>query len=169
MKIIFVRHGKSNINTSKLNFLGHLQIKLAQYFLKNEKIDCIFCSPQTRALQSANIINKKINVPLLITDEFDERQVLEKEQEEKFMKEFQENYFNYSFKTTNYQSCKTFIDKVFKKLDEIVQNKENYETVVIVAHNSTFYAINAYINKIPKNNIINFVSCNYGDVIKFHI
>ena len=47
IKLIFIRHGDTNINTGKLSLRGVKQIKNALKYLKNENISAIYCSPRT--------------------------------------------------------------------------------------------------------------------------
>ncbi len=169
MKIIFIRHGKTNLKTNKLNMLGYLQIKNSLSYIKQEKVDCIFCSPQTSTLQTANILNKKFKAPLLIWKEFDEREQLTLDQEKLYAEDFKENYFNYAYKNTNFTTCRNFIDRCFSGFEKIFEKSKELNTVIIVGHNSTFYALNTYINKIPKTQKINYVNTNFGSVVKFYI
>lgn len=168
MKIIFVRHGQSNIKTNKLTLKGHLQALGAKNFLKNEEFDCIFCSPQVRALQTAKILNKGRNKPLFITKNFDERDILPIGKEE-LEEEYKKFYFKYNFESQEYQTCKDFIDKIFVGMQEVLDKKDQFKTVVIVGHNSTLYGINAFVNGIPKTNKISWLQCSNGAVIKFLI
>ena len=86
MKIIFIRHGETNLNTGKLTLRGIRQIKSALRYIKDEKISAIYCSPRTRALQTANILNDKFKAPLFILKELNERQQLTHSQRIAFMK-----------------------------------------------------------------------------------
>ena len=168
MKIIFVRNGKSNIKTDKLTLEGHLQAWQARRFLKDEDYDCIFCSPQIRALQTAKIINKKKDKPLFISKNFDERDVLPLDKKQ-YEKEYKKFYLKYNFESENYQTCKQFIDQIFSGMQEVLDKKDQFKTVVIVGHNSTLYGINAFLNGIPKTNKINWLQCSNCAVIKFVI
>lgn len=167
MKIIFVNHGEESLMKGTLTMKGKLQAFFSRQFLKNEKIDEIFVSPQTRVLQTAKIINKKLNLPLNIIKEFDERGVLKLTQIANLQDEFAKNYLNYDYENKEFETCKKYIDRVFSGIRKVREKKLN--CVVIVGHNSTLYAINAYINGIPKDGQIKWVQCNKGGVVKFFI
>jgi len=166
MKIIYVNHGEENALKGSLTLKGKLQVLFAKNYLKDELVDEIFVSPQIRALQTANILNKKLNAPLNIFKEFDERGVLKMNQIAGLQNEFSKNYFNYNFESDEYETCKKYIDRVFSGLKKICEKK--LKTVVIVGHNSTLYAISAFINGVPKDMQIKWLQCNGGGVVKFY-
>jgi uncharacterized phosphatase len=62
--------GRSDI---PLNSNGTLQAEQCRQFLKNSQWDLIITSPLKRAKQTAEIINKDLNVPLIEMEEFLER------------------------------------------------------------------------------------------------
>ncbi len=81
--IYFVRHGESEHNRGQivqdgensLSDLGVVQAqKLAQRF-ERIKIDQIFCSTYQRALETAQIINKQVGVPLQVFEQLRETQI----------------------------------------------------------------------------------------------
>ena len=169
MKIIFIRHGETNLNTGKLTLRGVRQIKAALRYIKDEKINAIYCSPRTRALQTANILNNKLDAPLFILKELNERQQLTFSQRIAFMKEFEENYLNYNYQTEDFETCKDFIDRTSQGLKKIKEKHSKDHTVVIAAHSSTLYAINTFVTGIPKDGKINWLQCSNGAVVKFHL
>ena len=170
MKIIFVRHGQTNLKTGKLTRKGISQIKDAAKYLKTEKVDAIYCSPKTRAVQSANILQEKLGISdIKIEKNLTERELLNEEQLILYKNFYDENYLNYNFDTDKFDTCKDFIDRNFKAFKKIISGNKKDSTILIVAHSSTLYAINAYINGIPKDNKIIWLQCNNGAVIKFHI
>ena len=78
MKIYYVRHGQTDWNLAKkmqgggtekaLNETGINQANQTREELENVEYDIVICSPMHRAIQTAEIINKDRNVPI-ITDE----------------------------------------------------------------------------------------------------
>ena len=169
MKIIFIRHGETNLNTGKLTFRGVKQIKNALRYIKGEKINAIYCSPRTRALQTANILNKRFDAPLFILKELNERQQLTYNQRAAFAEEFDQNYLNYNYQSDDFETCKDFIDRTTEGLKKIKQKHRGDQTIVIAAHSSTLYAINTFVTGIPKNGKINWLQCSNGAVVKFHL
>ncbi|MCX6712722.1 MAG: histidine phosphatase family protein [Candidatus Vogelbacteria bacterium] len=82
MKIYLVRHGETDSNKNHihmgridepLNENGINQANIVADEFKDGKIDLIFCSPLKRATQTARIIGKRINVPVIEQEELFER------------------------------------------------------------------------------------------------
>ena len=169
MKIIFIRHGETNVKTRKLTLKGIMQVKSALNYIKDENVKAIFCSPRTRALQTANILNKKFNAPLFILKELNERQQLLFSQSHLLKQEFDANYLNYDYNNDNFETCKNFIDRTTIALNKIKEKYPGDQTVIVAAHSSTLYAINTYITGIPQNGKINWLQCSNGAVVKFHL
>lgn len=201
MKIIFVRHGETKLKTGTLTRRGIKQIKQSANYLKNEKIDAIFCSPKVRAIQTANIFKNILDVEVYIEKDLNERQILTPSQRELYGEAFDENYLNYNFQSEEFETCKDFIDRNFNgfiniistvspKIFRHIENPQELfkrgaynvcgklnsglvvtpnSTIMIVAHSSTLYALNAFLNGIQQNGRINWLQCNNGAVIKFCI
>lgn len=75
MKILFVRHGQTNLNyprrmqgisNEELNATGKKQADEIRKILENKKIDFIITSPLKRAVQTAEIINSNMNKEIII-------------------------------------------------------------------------------------------------------
>ncbi|MDE5539784.1 MAG: histidine phosphatase family protein, partial [Bacilli bacterium] len=84
MKILFVRHGKTDWNNEKkmqggvdiaLNAEGITHAEEVAKTLANEKIDIAFCSPLMRAKETFDIINKfrKDKIPVIYNEALSER------------------------------------------------------------------------------------------------
>ena len=80
--MIFVRHGQTNGNVRgsfggwtdlPLNETGREQAEMAAEKLKDEKIDAIYASPLSRALDTAKIINKYHGHEIIVKNELKER------------------------------------------------------------------------------------------------
>lgn len=169
IKLIFIRHGDTNINTSKLSSRGVRQIKNSLRYLKNENISAIYCSPRTRTLQTANIMNKKLKLPLFIIKEINERQPLTSAEQILYGEDYDLNYLDYTYENKNFETCKDFIDRCFAGLTKIINKTPKNSTILLCAHSSTLYAINAYINGIPEDKRIKWLQCSNGAVIKFYL
>ncbi|MGF2616474.1 histidine phosphatase family protein [Rossellomorea vietnamensis] len=81
-KICIVRHGQTDWNRERrlqgrtdieLNRTGERQAELARDFLKDGEWDALITSPLKRARRTAEIINEKLNLPLVEMEEFAER------------------------------------------------------------------------------------------------
>ena len=82
MSIYITRHGQTNWNIerrfqgrtdNKLNENGINQAHEVAEKLANEPLDLIICSPLIRAIQTAEIINKKRGIPILFYETLLER------------------------------------------------------------------------------------------------
>ena len=157
MRICYVRHA-DHID-DKITKLGKKQIKLVVDQLAEENLQTIYCSPALRCLETAKLIADKLNLKIVIKSGLDERfKIQEVKNEEE--KQANLNYLNYKFKTENkdIETCKDYIDRNFKVFEEIVgTHKSNDENILIVAHSSTLYALNAYICGLPKDGYIKWM------------
>ena len=82
MKIIVTRHGQTEWNRlgklqgqtdNSLNEEGKAQAEETGKQIADEKIDLIITSPLIRARETAEIINKRFNVPIIEDDRIKER------------------------------------------------------------------------------------------------
>ncbi len=83
MRIIFIRHGETDVNLkgrihytndeAELNEKGIQQIQSSFDILKSNGVEKVYCSPEKRTIQSADLISKKLNVPLEILGGLRER------------------------------------------------------------------------------------------------
>lgn len=82
IEILLIRHGETDWNNKgiiqgqidiPLNKKGEKQAKACAIALKNKNYDLIISSPLSRALSTAHIINRLLNLPLIIEDAFKER------------------------------------------------------------------------------------------------
>ena len=168
MKLIFVRHGDYNPKTEKLTLLGKFQIASIRKYLQDEKIDFILSSPKTRALEGAKILNKKWNVPMYISKDLHEREILVTD-DERLQEDYQKKYFDMTDESEEYETCKQFVERTIKGIKDSIRHNKDAETFVVMAHSSNLYAISAMINGIPEDNKIKWLQCNTGACIKFYI
>lgn len=84
MDLLVVRHGQTNYNVQgryagsidiPLNSSGLLQAEQLAKRLMGNSFDLIVSSPLIRARQTAEVINRAFHVPLIICDQFAERNV----------------------------------------------------------------------------------------------
>ena len=82
MKIFLVRHGQTDWNVQhkvqgkadiELNDTGVAQANETSSKLNHITIDLIICSPLKRAMQTAQIINKGRNIPIIYDERISER------------------------------------------------------------------------------------------------
>lgn len=82
MRVLIIRHGQTDWNKQRLlqgtkdiplNELGISQAAEARKALKKEKIDVVFCSPLIRTRQTAEVILKGRDVPVIYDERIVER------------------------------------------------------------------------------------------------
>ncbi len=159
MKIILIRHGESEsnvgINTRKnspLTQRGKKQVEHLAERLKQYGISEIYCSNLIRAEQTAEIISKKIKVP--IKGHFPE------------LSEYSSKDLKNKFKTLFNLRLK----KLKKLLKDISKQKKEEKVILISSHGVANRIIIGYLLKIPlsrkllrltqDNACINFLSWN---------
>lgn len=170
MEVLLTRHGQTEWNVLgkvqgradiELNEKGIRQAEETGKVLKKEKIDLIICSPLKRAKQTAEIICKDRNIPIIYDEDVIERDFGEFEGINK--KEFDfEGYWSYkqNNKYEKAENIKDFFDRVYSFLDKI---KEEYKVkrILIVAHGGISIPVNCYFNGIPEDdNLLNLVLGN---------
>ena len=160
MKLLIVRHGKTDWNTEKraaglsdveLNEEGIKQAETLRDELQNRNIDVIISSPLVRAVKTAEIINEKHNLEILIDDGAIERNLGVYEGKPNEMEIFNEiRYYTKNVHVENGDDCVTYTKKVFDFLDRIIaEYKDKVETVVIVSHGFFLRSANWYFNGVP--------------------
>jgi len=162
MKIIFVRHGETDYNIEHrlqgrrdipLNKNGKNQAKELQELLANYKIDIILSSPLGRAYKTAEKINSKRNLPLIIEPQLIERDF--GEFEGKTFDEIREcgiEPWTYSPKTIPSVESDDMLYERFKEFLQEAQEKYKNKSVLIIAHAGLWRCFDWYFNGFPKPN-----------------
>ena len=167
MRIIIVRHGQTEWNFQKklmgrrdipLNKKGLEQANDTREKLSSEKIDLIICSPLKRAKETAEIINKNRNIPIIYDERIIERNFGEFEGKEAKcidMHSYWDFYKNNKYE--NSENIKDFFKRVYDFLDDI-QSKYKGKNILIVAHGGISVPIACYFNKnIPKGSLSDLI------------
>ena len=139
MKIIFVRHGQTNMNNPRrmqgisneeLNATGREQADEIRKVLENKKIDLIIVSPLKRAIQTAEIINSNMNKEIIIDERIIEMNYGELEGEV-YCKDYWN--MNYDYKSIKGENISDFQKRIYSFIEDIkIKYREN--NVLIVAH-----------------------------------
>lgn len=141
-KFYFIRHGETDFNKEKryiglhdisLNKKGIEQVKQSLLLLNDKNISVIYSSPLKRALQTANIISQYLNIPIVIINNFKERDfgILQTRKKPNYKKK----YFNRG--QTLYEHHRETIRGFHK-----INNKNN---ILIVAHSGTLKVLTKYL------------------------
>ncbi len=176
MEILLTRHGQTEWNVLhkvqgkadiELNEEGIKQANKAKELLQNEAIDLILCSPLTRAVQTANIINRDRNIPMIITEGMSERDFGEFEGMTKAEFDF-EGFWSYK-QNLQYQKAeniRSFFERVYSFLDD-VQLKYKGKRILLVAHGGISIPVNCYFNGIPDTDDLLSLTIKNCEVAKY--
>lgn len=141
MNIYFVRHG-DHVN-SHLTELGKQQALLcSEYLEKDNHYSMIYSSPSSRCVETANIINDKLDLAIEILDDLNERENLPNLYPQNASEqEWWNNYMNPSFSFDFPEGAKEFFGRIKNVINYIFNKHKKYENIIIVAHSSVAYAI----------------------------
>ncbi|MDF2556532.1 MAG: yhfR [Bacillales bacterium] len=148
MKICLVRHGETDWNLQNilqgssdipLNNTGKMQAQKSSDVLKDIHWDIIISSPLKRARETANIINLKLNLPIIEMDEFKERNYGKAEGLP--LKEYNKMLPN----IPGLESHESVTKRITKGI-EIIQKDFPNKNVLIVAHGAVINSILAKVS-----------------------
>jgi len=149
MKIYLIRHGETtgDINErfggaydDNLTKKGKEQSQELAKQLQNKGIEIIFASPKIRAKETANEVNKIINVPVEIIEDLKERNtygvltgLTKKEAQDKHPIDFEKILKDkIHHNVTNSESYENNTKRIIKTFDKIFSKK--YNTIAVVSH-----------------------------------
>ena len=158
--IFYVRHGQTDDNlkgiftgdsNTPLNETGFEQARVTAQLLKNKKIDIVYCSPLTRARQTAGEIMKfHKGVPLVIDERIEERDDGDfKGKPTEGLDAERWNLNNDKFNKTG-ESIAQVYARVKEFYDEILKKHQN-ENVLVVAHNGIARLTKSYFLGFPES------------------
>ena len=169
----FVKHGKSDysrrntkiyqgfgVNLSPMSELGVEQIKKTARDERLKGADIILCSPYTRALQTAAILSKELNVDIVVETDLHEWLANKNyiydvdEIAENSYKEYEENHGVYpSGEERVWEDAETIRKRVLKVLEKYA----HYSKVIIACHGMMIQATAG--GQLPKN----------GEIVEFEM
>ncbi|WP_144484613.1 histidine phosphatase family protein [Bacillus pumilus] len=143
--ICLVRHGETDWNAAKriqgrtdipLNDTGKWQAEQTGLYLKDTHWDVVISSPLTRAKESAHLILKHIDAPLVIMDDFIERDYGDAEgmSFEDRQKLFPDKQY------PNMEPLETIQDRMVEGIEKVRAAYPNQQ-VLIVAHGAAIHAL----------------------------
>ncbi len=182
MKLFFIRHGQTDWNMegriqgshdSELNQTGIIQAeKLGSKLLEsNHKVSKIYTSQQKRAVRTAEILSKAIDVEYIPAEGLQEMNLgkweglLWPEVQEKFPEKYNEWINNRRYtKTPGGESYQDVLERVMKTVQKIIN--ENNSDVAIVTHGAVIMCLRCYITNTPFNEMRRFRTENAA-IIEF--
>ena len=158
MKLLITRHGQTDWNVEKkvqgkadieLNEKGKEQAEETKKLLAGKDIDLIICSPLIRARQTAEIINKGRNIPIIFEDGISERNFGEFEGHSTSEFDF-EAFWSYqkNLKYEEAENIRDFFERVYSCIKKIQVENES-KKVLIVSHGGVSIPIQCYFDGIP--------------------
>lgn len=174
MKILVMRHGKNSRDEYGIDIglapEGVEQVKIAVKSLKDLTIADAYVSPALRACQTAIIVREEIG--LLFSSERDFRDI------EIRQTYFQaRHYINMPLKQVKqswidggpgFESPNDFLNRVKKLIAQILKWHIDNQTVLIVAHEETVWALMTIISKVPFAEAIE-TEVKYASIVEFNI
>ena len=155
--LYFVRHGQTDSNAKQV-FVDKLEplnstgideaLKTAQN-LKDVHFDVLFCSPLTRAKQTAEIVNRHHNLPIVIDNSLTERDW------GKYMHMLVESVdrkasWNFFCSVEGIEPIKDAFKRVYSFLNYLKENFKD-KNVLVVSHSGVGRITNCYFTGIPEN------------------
>ena len=158
MSLYYVRHGQTDWNVEcqlqgksdiPLNATGFSQAEQTRDLLKGMKIDCIYCSPLTRAKQTAEIINQVTQCEIKIEPRLEERGFGDLEGFDLRKKKIDLWSFEQSL-CPGAEGMQEFFDRVqsfLKDIQEDIKDK-NY---LLVAHGGVYLPVHEFFKGMDRN------------------
>ncbi len=163
MNIYIVRHGQTEWNNQRriqgrvdtqLNEVGKEQALKTKNNLSNIDIDMIISSPLLRAKQTAEIINKERNIPIIFDNRIIERSFGKLEGtliSEVNFNEFWDYYKNIKYESV--ESIHELFERVYDFLKDII-GKYNDKNVLIASHGGVGVPVDCFFtNNIPEGSL----------------
>ncbi len=178
MEWYVIRHGQTDWNLENkvqgkadisLNTKGVEQAEKTKEKLENKKIDLIICSPLARAKETAQMINKDRNIPIIYDEQISERDFGEFEGAKQEDFDY-EGFWSYK-KNQHFQSAeniKEFFYRVYSKLDKI-EDKYKDKNILFVTHGGVSIAMDCYVNGMPDQDSLLNLAIGNGEVKNYHI
>ena len=180
LKMIYViRHGQTDWNIedrtqgsieTKLNEEGMKEAENARKELLSVKIDVILCSPRKRCIETAKIICRSRNIPIIEIKELGERRFGEFEGK---LKNIDYNWIEFWDWKTNKnfekaENVRDFYERISLIIDKI---KEEYikKNVLIVTHSGVCAMIYCYLTNIKPNGKLKVPGTKNCEIMKYDI
>ena len=170
MRLLVIRHGQTDWNLQKkmqgsadipLNGTGLEQAAQARNALSQREYDAIYCSPLTRAKQTASVVNGGSLSGVRIDQRLKERDYGEFEGTPKSSFDYDAFWaYGKDLKYRKAENVRDFFARVYSFLDDL-RAAHPEETVLVVCHAGVLKAIECYCHgMLPDNRIGPFLPAN---------
>ncbi len=189
MKLIFIRHGQTELNTAGLTHkpgseigldeVGRKQAKKTAIYCQSLSIDTLYSSPEQRAIETATVIGENIHLSNTISAKLKERDWGDwngKPWEEiKAVLDTKTLHDRYTFIPPNGESWEQMELRMKSFLDEVI--KESHKCVAIVTHGGALRGLMPILTNKPLDTsltydfanasitIFNYADEEYSDVL----
>lgn len=157
MIILFVRHADdlNDVITER----GRRQCEMMIDYEEEYTFSKIYTSPAKRCVETANALNKKFNVEVVVEKGLIERERLANDvPQNKKEQEWYDNYLNPNYSSKKPEGCKEYLERTFKAFRKIINKHfDKNENVAIVAHSGTMYPLSAFIHGIKDGEDVKWV------------
>lgn len=172
-----VRHGQTGWNEKKktmgrmdmpLSNVGIEQSEQLKEELEGTNIDLIFCSPLTRAKETANIINKSKKVTMELDSRLMERSLGNLEGRD--YTEDNDRLWDININTDDYyiEKMEDMKDRVYDFLEDVINNYSDKD-VLVVTHGGVTALFNCYFNDTLYDGPISNKFLESGKVISYDL
>lgn len=172
-----VRHGQTGWNEKKktmgrmdmpISNKGIEQSEQLRDELEGTNIDLIFCSPLTRAKETANIINKNKNVEIELDPRIMERSLGNLEGRE--YTEDNDRLWDININTDDYyiETMEDMKNRVYDFIEDVINNYSDKD-VLVVTHGGVTALINCYFNDSLYEGTISHKFLESGKVISYDL
>lgn len=158
--IVFVRHGQTDQNVAMqagaavheddvpLNQTGIQQAQQVRDELASYSFDAIISSPLMRARRTAEIINERQRLPIIIDPELRERSVGGVAGDDWHAMFDMERNLPPKNPQHGGEDVKTFFTRVYDCIDRLITDYDG-QTILVVAHGGVSHAFYAYARQLP--------------------
>lgn len=181
MDVYFIRHGQTNWNLESriqgnvdipLNDTGIRQGKIVAEKLKHIRADLFFCSPLSRAKQTANLINEYQHLPIRIDSNITERSFGDLEGVTDLSK-FSCNLSilldtGINFSDYHIEPIKHLLERAMEFIHMLQTDYSNYHTIFVVTHVGVIQAID-YSLKHGKETSVPLLSVDNAGYLKYQL
>lgn len=168
MKIYAARHGQTSWNAQN-RILGRTDLELTETGLRqaeklaetvqSKNIDIILSSPLKRAVQTSEIIAKKLGVPIKIDERLIEQNYGIYEGEDRKNAGFLNNKRNFAYRYPGGESMMQVAYRVYSLIEEI-KNTYSDKTVLIVCHGGVLRVFRTYFYDMTNDEFVNYIAEN---------
>ncbi len=156
--------GKVNIG---LNKTGIQEAEELAKKIEDYDIDLIISSPLKRATQTAQIINRNKNIPIIYDDRISERDFgeFEGQKPEVYISKGFWDY-NKNVKYEKAESIKPFFRRIYGFLNQVEKRKAK-KNILLVTHGAVSIAIEAYYNGIQEDKSLAKLALKHGEIKEY--